>query len=247
MLSGSVVALSVANPYALQAATRNTPLDMTNLNRVFPGDANGTFSEQLAYTIRTEFLPRLEYLLDYHSGGTFPTVEYMYLEPTDIEFSKAYGCEYLYRRPGFGATLTTEAKQLGIPCLVSELGGGGRREDYYINKGVTGTLNVMRQLKMLPGDPSRFDKQWIFDELATIRPHQGGTLISNICAAQLNQRVSGGTVLGEVRHSSTFEVLETILAPFESSIVILAREGVSTIDPGDYGYMIGNAAGAQEA
>src|SRR5690242_13111011 len=37
-LGGSVLALAVANPYAIQSATRNTPLDMINLNRVFPGD-----------------------------------------------------------------------------------------------------------------------------------------------------------------------------------------------------------------
>ena len=38
---GEVVAIPVANPYAFQSLTRNTPLDMTNLNRVFPGDPDG--------------------------------------------------------------------------------------------------------------------------------------------------------------------------------------------------------------
>jgi predicted deacylase len=40
-LRGRVVMLPCANPLAYQANTRNTPLDMTNLNRVFPGDPGG--------------------------------------------------------------------------------------------------------------------------------------------------------------------------------------------------------------
>src|SRR5262245_419334 len=36
-LCGRVLLLPCANPLAYQANTRNTPLDMTNLNRAFPG------------------------------------------------------------------------------------------------------------------------------------------------------------------------------------------------------------------
>jgi predicted deacylase len=246
-LSGSVLALAVANPYALQAGTRNTPLDMTNLNRVFPGDSDGTITEQLAHTIRQQYLPHVQYLIDYHSGGTFPTVDYMYLEEKDLELSTAYGREHLYRSPGFVGTLTGEAKKLGIPSLVSELGGGGRRDGLFVEKGSAGSLSVMRQLNMIPGRPARPGRQWIFDRLVTLRPHQGGSLRSRIKVEQLGSRVPGGTVLGEVRHSATFDLLETIRAPFDSSILILAREGVSTIGAGDYAYMIGDAASATVA
>ena len=47
-LRGRVLLLPCANPLAYQANTRNTPLDMTNLNRVFPGDPAGWFTEHLA-------------------------------------------------------------------------------------------------------------------------------------------------------------------------------------------------------
>ena len=55
-LRGRVVMLPCANPLAYQAGTRNTPLDMTNLNRVFPGDPAGWFTEQLADLITRRFL-----------------------------------------------------------------------------------------------------------------------------------------------------------------------------------------------
>jgi predicted deacylase len=59
-LRGRVVMLPCANPLAYQANTRNTPLDMTNLNRVFPGDAGGWFTEQLADLITRRFLAPLD-------------------------------------------------------------------------------------------------------------------------------------------------------------------------------------------
>src|SRR5581483_3481083 len=76
---GRLVVMPVANPYAFQALTRNTPLDMNNLNRVFPGARDGMLTEQLAATIVETLLPRIDYLVDFHSGGNLATVDYVYL------------------------------------------------------------------------------------------------------------------------------------------------------------------------
>jgi predicted deacylase len=245
-LSGSVLALSVANPYAIQAATRNTPLDMSNLNRVFPGDPDGMLTEQLASAITTSFLPRCQYLIDLHSGGNLATVDYLYLYEDDVALSKAFGCEYHYRNKHFGGTLTGEALQRGIPALVSELGGGGQRNDYYIHKGVRGILNVMKHLGMIPGSPEIPARQWVFTELVTLRPHHGGFMRSAIKTEQLGSRVPKGTLLGEIVNPYSFEVLERVEAPFEASILILGRESVTKVDPGDYGYMVANGATAEQ-
>ena len=40
--SGTILALPCANPLAYESRTRNTPIDMIDLNRVFPGDPGGT-------------------------------------------------------------------------------------------------------------------------------------------------------------------------------------------------------------
>ena len=51
-----MVLVPVANPPAFNAGTRLSPLDAINLNRVFPGDATGSISERLAYTLWTEVI-----------------------------------------------------------------------------------------------------------------------------------------------------------------------------------------------
>src|SRR5207247_9157806 len=78
-LRGTLRAIAVANPYAIQALTRNTPLEMSNLNRIFPGDPNGLLSDQLAHASATQFIPRCSHFGDFHSGGNPTTVDYVYL------------------------------------------------------------------------------------------------------------------------------------------------------------------------
>lgn len=56
----------------------------------------------------------------------------------------------------------------------------------------------------------------------------------------LGSEVSGGTVLGRTISPYTFAELEVFTAPFRRSITVLVRQGTTKVEPGDYGYMIGN-------
>lgn len=42
--------------------------DGKNLNRVFPGNPNGTEMERLAWAITKEVYPKVDYYIDLHSG-----------------------------------------------------------------------------------------------------------------------------------------------------------------------------------
>lgn len=245
-IRGTVLAMPVVNPYAYQSNTRNTPLDMSNLNRVFPGDVDGMLSEQLAHVVCERFLPRLDCLVDLHSGGTYPTVDYVYIHDEGAELSYAFGQELLYRGTSYPGSLGQVARDRGIPCIVSELGGGQHRDEHFIARGVRGVLNIMRSLGMIDGAVERPPRQLVMSELANIRPHQGGMLVSELSVEQLGTAIPKGTVLGRVLSPYTFEELEVIEAPFEPSLVVLIRAGTTRIDPGEYTYMMGNGATAEE-
>ena len=45
--------------------------DGKNLNRVFPGNPNGTEMERLAWAITKEVYPKVDYYIDLHSGDDF--------------------------------------------------------------------------------------------------------------------------------------------------------------------------------
>lgn len=76
---GRLWLMPVTNPVAFQANKRTSPVDGGNLNRVFPGKANGMFTDLLAAKVKSEFLDYVEAYLDYHTGTDRPTVDYTYV------------------------------------------------------------------------------------------------------------------------------------------------------------------------
>jgi N2-acetyl-L-2,4-diaminobutanoate deacetylase len=67
--SGRIIVLPVLNPLAVQAWSRNTPLDGLNLNRVFPGRADGSVTERIADAVSRVLLPNADIVFDLHSFG----------------------------------------------------------------------------------------------------------------------------------------------------------------------------------
>jgi uncharacterized protein len=242
-LRGRVLMLPCANPLSYAAITRNTPLDMTNLNRVFPGDPHGGFTEQLADRITARFLNQVDALVDLHAGGAYATVDYVYIV-NDDRLSRAFGSAWLYRpRELYPGTATGITRARHVPSIVVELGGGDVDQGEYVARGVAGLLNVMRTLEMLPGAPAALPPQTVLTEIATIRPHVGGLLIPE--ATRLGVEVGPEAVLGRVHHPQTFEELEVLRAPFRRNVTILLHRTADVVEPGSYGYMIGNLDSAE--
>src|SRR3712207_3824888 len=68
-LRGTVILVHVANvPSYLRRTIYYSPIDGKNLNRVYPGRADGTVSERIAYAITNEVIDRSDYLVDMHAG-----------------------------------------------------------------------------------------------------------------------------------------------------------------------------------
>ncbi|TIL43156.1 succinylglutamate desuccinylase/aspartoacylase family protein [Mesorhizobium sp.] len=66
---GRVIVLPVLNPLAVEARSSNTPLDGLDLNRVFPGRADGSVIERIADAVSRVLLPMAEIVFDLHSFG----------------------------------------------------------------------------------------------------------------------------------------------------------------------------------
>lgn len=136
---GRIIFLPCANLPASLAGTRTSPLDGGNLNRSFPGDADGTATQQIAHFIATELIPQADLVLDLHSGGS----SLMYLPCTlatrhedparlaaHVAALRAFGAPHAYlqgRAEGQGGvrTLGAVAEAHGILTLCTELGGAG--------------------------------------------------------------------------------------------------------------------------
>jgi predicted deacylase len=241
-LRGRLLLLPVANPLAFEANRRHTPLDDQNLNRLFPGNREGWFSEQLAAAITEEFLTQIDVLIDLHSGGDRPTVDYVYIKNAE-ELSRSFGSRVLYRASAgkagtiFTGTSVQVTEDRGVPSVTIELGGGLIDQAPFVERGVMGIENMLRVLNVLDGESAAPPEQTVVSRIATIRPRHGGYL--ETLAPPLGHSIDEGTVLGRVVSPYTFDVLEEIVNPVRNGIMILSHLTTNLVHPGDYGYMVG--------
>lgn len=248
-LRGRLLILPVANPWAFAVNHRFTPIDELNLNRLFPGDPGGWFSDLLAQAISKEFLEKIDVHIDLHSGTDRPTVDYVYLL-NDEGLSRSFGASVLYRpKDGLtgttysGTTKSVTVDKRGIPAAVIELGGGIVDQGPYVERGVDGVVNMLRYLGAIAETPKPPPSQTVVHSIALIRPSQGGFLETE--APPLGESIAGGAVLGRVFSPYTFDLLEEIVNPVDQGIMILSHLSRNLVQPGDYGYMVGDLAGAE--
>jgi predicted deacylase len=243
---GRLRLLPVANPHGFAAVERFTTIDRVNLNRVFPGNPKGTYSEQLADHIMRVFFNTVDVLVDLHSGTDRPTVDYSYIF-NDEALARSTGLKILYRPENQGrafvGTSAVAVLDRNVPVTVIELGGGVIDQAPYARRGVDALFNVMRHLGMLDGDVERHTDQVIVKDIKLVRPTQGGFIETE--APALGERISGGSVLGRIVSPYTFEELEILSNPVTDGIMILSHLTRNIIEPGDYAYMVGDLDGSE--
>jgi predicted deacylase len=169
-IKGRLVILPSANFPAAMAGQRTSPIDDGNLNRSFPGDADGTITQQIAYWIEHALLPGFDYSFDFHSGGSSLTYIPSALAPrhTDPErmrkvvgLLKAFGApvSYIAAVPqGGGRTFTSASYRQGVVSMGTELGGGGLVTSSSLKVAEDGMRRVLAHIGLLqattPGPPA---------------------------------------------------------------------------------------------
>jgi predicted deacylase len=177
-LSGTIIIVHIAN---LQSFQRRiiyyNPNDWKNLNRVFPGDPEGTVSQRVAYVLKTEIVDRCDYLIDMHCGdGNEALIPYTYWmisgdkEMDDIskKMALAFGIKYIIIDQSRTKDLS-DSKYLGNtavlfkkPAITTESGYLGKSDEESIARNTRGIWSVMRLFGMVAGKPDMVsDPIWI--------------------------------------------------------------------------------------
>lgn len=159
---GRVIVVPVVNLPALTARSIYVcPLDGKNLNRVFPGDPNGSASEQIAAWVFEHVIRSADYFVDMHGGDLIEalvpfTIFYKSGDPRVQEVSlgmaKAFGIPILVGSETPGGTYSSAAKA-GIPAILAEAGGQGIWTKEDVRAHTDGLERLMRHLKMTDGPP----------------------------------------------------------------------------------------------
>ena len=135
-LRGSLRVVPIANIAAFHARTAFVvPHDGLNLNRCFPGDPNGSFSERLAHALFENVIRLADYHIDLHAGDQVEDLEpFTIYDASNVEdqsraMAFAYGLGYVVRdshsASPIAGTSSAAAAAVGIASFTAEVGGCG--------------------------------------------------------------------------------------------------------------------------
>lgn len=135
-IQGRVIIVPAMNYPAFKVATRVSPLDGLNMNRIYPGAAKGSPTLLIADYFSSTLLPIADYVLDMHSGGktldfvpfaACHELEDKTLEEKCVAAMNAFGAPYQLKMVEIDATgmYDTQAETMGKVFVTTELGGGG--------------------------------------------------------------------------------------------------------------------------
>jgi predicted deacylase len=210
-LSGKLIVVHVANmPSFLGRTVYFSPVDGKNLNRVYPGQADGTVSQRIAYAITREVIEKADYVLDLHCGdGNESLRPYVYQavtgeEKMDAAITRlvlAFGIDHILvdrnrpKDPAQSLYCSTTAITRGKPAVTIESGLLGRSDVESVDRIVYGVRGVMRELKMTKDGPPPVGNPVYLDPAAVIVSPATGILYPLV---ERDQMVAKGTVLARI-------------------------------------------------
>ena len=228
-LSGTIVAVPVANPASFNFRSRFSSIDGQNLNRIFPGDPGGSHSFQLASIIGEHLEKYADYLVDLHSGGIGIETPFFVIykdDGTDAasrskQLAKRVGVEIIWRGPEAhksGGTVTAESLRHKVPTVTVECGGGTFTQQHLDNY-LLAIRGFMQAAGVLSGEPPIRDQYTIVSGGSFIHNREGGLFVP---ACNFGDILPKGELIARMidLHGET---VEEIRNPYEDSCIVALR------------------------
>ena len=238
-IHGRLILIPSLNFPAAKAATRLSPLDGMNMNRAFPGNAEGSVTSQIAHYLTHTLFPMSDAIIDIHSGGRsmdFVPCSHMHLVPDRTQRRKmleamlAWNTDFsfLYTDIAGSGLLPVEAENQGKTVVTTELGGGEGVPASVHRIAQGGLRNVLIHLGVLEGDlqtraslgkPPAILTQALHADNYRLAPESGVFEV----AVDLGDRVSRGQPVGYIHHLERPDRDPEIIESSRDGFLITAR------------------------
>ena len=236
-LRGRAIVVPVMNLPAFTARSIYVcPLDGKNLNRVFPGNAEGTASEQIAAWVFANVISRADYYVDLHGGDLVEALVPFTIffrsgnaavDDVSLDMAKVFGIHYLVCSETPGSTFCA-ASRAGIPSILAESGGQGIWTPEDIGLLTRGLDRLMRRFTMIGGaapEPLPFT---LLEHFLWLRSDHDGFWYP---AVPVGQAVRKGQDLGAIKDAEG-RVLQTATSPADGRILfIVSSLAINRTDP----------------
>jgi hypothetical protein len=189
-ISGTVILVPLVNVASFeQKIAHVNPIDNKSMNRFYPGKADGTQTERASFLMTKEVVDQCDHLIDLHGGDLDESLRpYSYWTVTgnaaqdaiSKEMLLAFGLDHIIvsadrpKDPAASRYLENTASTRGKPSITAEAGHAGTTEADDIALLVSGSVNVMRYLRMLPGAPAIIENPVWIEKAVAVPSEQTG-------------------------------------------------------------------------
>jgi predicted deacylase len=232
-LSGTLILVHIANLPSFQKRTiYYNPYDWKNLNRVFPGDPDGTLSQRMAYVLTEEVVKKCDCLIDLHCGdGNEALIPYTYwmisgqreMDEIGKTMALAFGIPHIIidetrsRDLSDSKYLGNTAVLLGKPAITTESGYLGKTDEESIRRNIDGILGVMRLFRMIEGASRETAPPVWIDRYEVVYSGTDGLFYPSI---KMGHYVVKGQMVGQVT-DFLGNVKEEVCAPFSGILLYI--------------------------
>ncbi|MGA7669705.1 MAG: succinylglutamate desuccinylase/aspartoacylase family protein [Nitrolancea sp.] len=225
---GRIVVVPIVNlPSFWERTAFFNPYDGKNLNRVFPGRANGTFCDALAYFMFNSVIAPSDSFVDLHGGDMveelLPFCGFLANAETGVaerskKMADAFGLPFTMGRQADpnqpGGMTYVSAAQAGVAALLAEAGGVGQLTLDDVDILVDGTIRTLQVNGNLPGDPEIPGTTHATRSQTLFAPRDGFW----ICDVRAGDEISTGQTVGHI-FDLLGEELDEIKAPFDGTVL----------------------------
>ncbi len=230
LAAGTLVLVPVVNLPGFEQHARYLP-DRRDLNRCFPGNAEGPLAMRMAHAFFEKIARRCDFGIDLHTAAlrrtNFPNVRAdMSLEPL-AELARAFGAELIVSSKGPEGSLRRSATKAGCPTLILEAGEVWKVQPGVVEYAVRGIENCLKHLGMVEGKPTKPAYRVETDSTKWVRAKFGGFLRFHVAPGQI---VSAGDPLA-TNAKLTGEEQNILRAPRDG--ILLGMTTLPSVAPGD--------------
>ncbi len=223
LLDGTVEIYPALNPLGIDTIQRGIPNFDLDMNRIFPGNPNGTMAEQTAHLI-VEDLKGADLVFDIHSSNLYlretPQVRINVLNEKElVPLAQRLNIDFVWVHDAatvLESTLAHSLNSTGTKCLVAELGVGQRINHKMCNRLTLGIFNLMKDLGMWKGE---IQQSLISDPIVCkgdnvefLNAATSGIFITELKCGVV---VAEGEEIGQIVEPMTGTVLSRVISPVE--------------------------------
>jgi len=221
-VAGTIRIVPVVNLPGYREKSRYFP-DGRDLNRNFPGRSKGNTTSRVASQLWHNLIKDSDVIIDMHAAAkgrsNMPQIRADLSHPESNLLAKAFGIELILdSRPPRGS-LRQKANAKDIASITYEGGGADLLDQQAVSVAVHGCLNVLRKLKVIPGNPHRPKFRLNAGGSKWLRAEEGGLLDMFVKPGSIVER---GDVVAIISDPNSPGLLVDIVAPEDGLMICTA-------------------------